>query len=167
MTAMSRTGLAGLLLVSLVGAVPSPAMATLSLADPVLGDGLRTSGFGPRVDPFTGRTAFHHGLDIAGRFGTPIFAAGDGRVVAVERRGPYGNFIEIEHEGGVHTRYAQLQSFETEPGALVKAGQLIARMGSTGRSTGPHLHFEVLIGGTAVDPNPLVRWVKRGPMVPD
>jgi murein DD-endopeptidase MepM/ murein hydrolase activator NlpD len=115
-------------------------------------DGPVGSGFGFRVDPFTARTALHTGLDFPAPPGTPIHAAAGGVVVVREYHPAYGNLIEIDHGNGLSTRYAHCQSFEVELGALVRSGDLIARVGSTGRSTGPHLHFEVLLDGAPQNP---------------
>lgn len=114
--------------------------------------GRRTSGFGYRVDPFTGRVAFHAGQDLADDFGTPVRAAAAGEVLAAERRGPYGLMIEIDHPTGLATRYGQLQHMLVKQGDSVLAGQQIATVGSSGRSTGPHLHFEVWRHGVVADP---------------
>lgn len=111
-----------------------------------------TSGFGYRVDPFTGRGAFHSGTDLAGDYGTPILAAAPGKVIWADRRGPYGNMVEIDHGHGIRTRYAHLQSMSVALGETVKFRQKIATMGSTGRSTGPHLHYEIWFKDVVRDP---------------
>lgn len=111
-----------------------------------------SSGFGFRRDPFTGAGAMHAGLDFTGAYGSPIHAAAAGTVSFVGQRSGYGNVVEIDHGHGIVTRYAHLSGFATRIGAQVLPGQTIARMGSTGRSTGTHLHFEVRVGGTAVNP---------------
>jgi hypothetical protein len=112
------------------------------------------SKFGARADPFTGGPAFHRGVDFNAPEGAAIAAPGPGRVMRVEPyRGGYGKLLEIDHGGGLVTRYAHLSAFEVSEGQQVFAGQLIARVGDTGRSTGPpHLHFEVLRDGQAIDP---------------
>jgi murein DD-endopeptidase MepM/ murein hydrolase activator NlpD len=115
--------------------------------------GNRTAGFGYLVDPFTGRIAFHAGQDLADDFGTPVRAAAAGEVLAAERRGPYGMMIEVDHPSGLATRYAQLQRILVKPGDRVLAGEKIATVGSSGRSTGPHLHFEVWRQGAVEDPS--------------
>jgi murein DD-endopeptidase MepM/ murein hydrolase activator NlpD/WD40 repeat protein len=115
-----------------------------------------TSSFGYRVDPFTGKTAFHSGADLASDFGMPIFSSADGIVIASERRGAYGLMIEIDHGGGVRTRYGQLQSSLVKANATVKQGQQIATVGSSGRSTGPHLHFELWRNDVVRDPRTLL-----------
>jgi hypothetical protein len=111
-----------------------------------------TSGFGYRVDPFTGRVAFHSGADMAGEFGTPILATAPGRVIAAERRGPYGLMVEIDHGRGIRTRYGHLQSAFVKAGDQVAFRQKIATMGSSGRSTGPHLHYEIWFNDVVRDP---------------
>ncbi|MAF29831.1 MAG: hypothetical protein CL819_11510 [Croceicoccus sp.] len=115
-----------------------------------------SSPFGYRRDPFTGRAAMHSGLDFRGATGTPIRAAAKGRVAFVGRKGGYGNVIEIRHGNGVMTRYAHMSKFDARVGDRVDAGETIGRIGSTGRSTGPHLHFEVRINNRAVDPRPML-----------
>ncbi len=120
-----------------------------------------TSNFGVRSDPFNRRKAVHAGLDIRGRQGQGIFAAADGRVVRVGRLGGYGNIVILSHGQGFETRYGHLSGFEVKPGTVVRAGQKIARMGSTGRSTGTHLHFEVRINGRAVNPLPYLSNASR------
>jgi murein DD-endopeptidase MepM/ murein hydrolase activator NlpD len=111
-----------------------------------------SSGFGYRSDPFTGGGAMHAGLDFKGPIGTPILAAADGRVTFAGSQGGYGNTIEITHSNGLVTRYAHLSGFNATVGTEVKRGVQIGRMGSTGRSTGSHLHFEVRINGAAINP---------------
>lgn len=120
------------------------AMTRLPLVTPV-DHGLyhSTSGFGYRVDPFTGRVAFHSGADMAGDFGTPIMAPLPGRVISSEMRGPYGLMIEIDHGRGLRTRYGHLKTSNVKQGDYVHFRQKIATMGSSGRSTGPHLHYEI------------------------
>ena len=115
-----------------------------------------TSGFGYRRDPFTRRGAMHRGLDFKGPIGTPIHAAAKGRVTYVGRMSGYGNVVEIRHGNGVLTRYAHLSRFVAKPGDMVDVGDVIARLGNTGRSTGPHLHFEVRINDRAVNPRPFL-----------
>lgn len=116
-----------------------------------------SSGFGVRRDPFTGRPALHAGIDFRTPRGTPIRAAGAGRVVTAGRSGGYGNLVEIDHGNGVTTRYAHLSSIAVERGQIVAAGDHIGRAGSTGRSTGPHLHYETRIDDEPVDPNRFLR----------
>lgn len=111
-----------------------------------------SSGFGWRDDPFRHRPKFHAGTDFRGRHGTPVLAAGDGVVKLARWYGGYGNFIQVDHGGGVVTAYAHLRRFLVKPGDVVVAGQAIGHMGATGRTTGPHLHFEVRLDGRPVDP---------------
>ena len=115
-----------------------------------------TCGYGVRSDPFRGRAAMHAGIDLAGPIGTPIYATADGIVGRSEyNNGGYGNLVEINHGPGIQTRYGHLSQRIAQPGQRVRRGQLIGLMGSTGRSTGSHLHYEVRIDGRAVNPHPL------------
>jgi murein DD-endopeptidase MepM/ murein hydrolase activator NlpD len=118
---------------------------------PVLGASLG-SFFGWRIDPFTGRSALHTGLDFPADTGTPILAAAGGVVVTQESHPQYGNMVEIDHGNDLITRYAHASRTLVKKGDLIKRGQKIAEVGTTGRSTGPHLHFEVLVQGVAQDP---------------
>jgi murein DD-endopeptidase MepM/ murein hydrolase activator NlpD len=111
-----------------------------------------SSPFGYRADPFTGATRFHAGVDIAAAYGREVPSAGAGNVVFSGAQGGYGNTVVVEHQGGIRTRYAHLSSIQVEVGARVDAGTVIGRVGSSGRSTGPHLHFEVLQDGRPVNP---------------
>ncbi|MDQ3333876.1 MAG: M23 family metallopeptidase [Myxococcota bacterium] len=111
-----------------------------------------SSGFGWRDDPIRHRPKFHSGTDFRGKHGTPVVAAGDGVIKFAGRRGGYGNLIEIDHGGGVITRYAHLRRMHAKEDAVVLAGQQIGQVGSTGRTTGPHLHFEVRLADSPVDP---------------
>ncbi len=111
-----------------------------------------SSGFGYRRDPITGGGAMHAGLDFTGDHGSPILAAAPGRISHSGRQSGYGNTIEIDHGHGIMTRYAHLSGLDARVGQTVTAGQQVGRMGSTGRSTGTHLHFEVRVGGTPVNP---------------
>jgi murein DD-endopeptidase MepM/ murein hydrolase activator NlpD len=117
-----------------------------------------TSGYGVRSDPFKGRAAMHAGIDLAGPTGTPIYATADGVVSdASYNSGGYGNLIKIDHGRGIETRYGHLSSFSVRAGQRVTRGQQIGRMGSTGRSTGSHLHYEVRIDSRAVNPIPFMK----------
>ena len=111
-----------------------------------------SSGFGYRHDPFTSTAAMHSGLDFKGPIGTPILAAADGTITSAGTQLGYGNCIDITHANGLVTRYAHLSGFDVSLGQRVKRGAQIARMGSTGRSTGSHLHFEVRLNGQAINP---------------
>jgi murein DD-endopeptidase MepM/ murein hydrolase activator NlpD len=113
---------------------------------------MMSSGFGYRSDPFTGGAAMHNGLDFKGPVGTPILAAAEGKVTSVGSQGGYGNTVEITHANGLVTRYAHLSGFNVRNGQKVDRGVQIGRMGSTGRSTGSHLHFEVRLNGQAINP---------------
>ncbi|HRP97714.1 MAG TPA: M23 family metallopeptidase [Rhodocyclaceae bacterium] len=112
-----------------------------------------TSGFGNRSDPFTRRRAFHSGVDFPAPKGTPIHASAGGRVIFAGRRSQYGYTVEIDHGGGLATRYAHASKLLVKRGQVVMPGDQIALVGSTGRSTGPHLHFEILKDGRFVDPS--------------
>jgi murein DD-endopeptidase MepM/ murein hydrolase activator NlpD len=112
----------------------------------------RSSGFGWRDDPIRHTRSFHSGTDFRGKRGTPVLAAGDGVIRFSGRRGGYGNMVDIDHGGGVVTRYAHLRRIAATRDAAVMAGQRIGELGSTGRTTGPHLHFEVRIDGSPVSP---------------
>ena len=117
-----------------------------------------TSGFGIRSDPFRGRAAMHPGIDLAGPMGTPVYATADGVVDRSEwNSGGYGNLVEIDHGQGIQTRYGHLSQRIAQPGQRVHRGDLIGLMGSTGRSTGSHLHYEVRIDGRAVNPVPFLQ----------
>ncbi|HWA19668.1 MAG TPA: M23 family metallopeptidase [Devosia sp.] len=111
-----------------------------------------SSTFGNRTDPFTKRKAFHSGIDFAAPWGSTVLAAGYGKVTFVGQMSGYGNVVEITHSNGLVTRYGHLSSFIVKEGAIVSTGTPIAKVGSTGRSTGPHLHFEVRRDDNAVDP---------------
>lgn len=111
-----------------------------------------SSPFGERIDPITGKRELHKGIDFAGQSGSPIHAVAAGVVVSSGDQGSYGNLIEIQHDDGYITRYAHNQKNLVQPGDRVKKGDLIALMGSTGRSTGYHLHLEVVYQGEAINP---------------
>ncbi|HET7817462.1 MAG TPA: M23 family metallopeptidase [Sphingomicrobium sp.] len=117
-----------------------------------------TSGYGVRSDPFGRGAAMHAGIDLAGPSGTPIYATADGFVSAAGwNSGGYGNLVKLDHGRGIETRYGHLASIAVGPGQQVKRGQMIGRMGSTGRSTGSHLHYEVRIDGKPVNPIPFMK----------
>lgn len=111
-----------------------------------------TSYFGHRVSPYAGRVKMHEGLDVGAPYGTPIMAPADGVVTFAGHKPGFGNFVQIDHGYGIETLYAHAQTIETTNGALVQRGNMIAKVGSTGYSTGPHLHYEVRVNGVAVDP---------------
>lgn len=110
------------------------------------------SGYGTRIDPIYGTTKFHAGMDFSAPLGTDVYATGDGTVVKVGWETGYGNTVEIDHGFGYMTRYAHLQEFKTHVGKKVVRGEVIAGVGSTGKSTGPHLHYEVHVKGEVVNP---------------
>lgn len=113
----------------------------------------RTSGFGTRVDPFRGALAYHSGVDLAGPIGTRIRATSDGQITLTGYRGAYGNMIEVKHDFGFATRYGHLSKILVKPGQTVKKGEVIGIQGSTGRSTGNHLHYEVRYNDKAINPS--------------
>jgi murein DD-endopeptidase MepM/ murein hydrolase activator NlpD len=113
-----------------------------------------TSLYGVRSDPFRGTAAMHAGVDIPGPVGTPIYATADGVVGRSGWVGGYGNLVELDHGKGLQTRYGHLSKISVAPGTRVTRGQVIGMMGSTGRSTGSHLHYEVRMDGRAVNPVP-------------
>lgn len=115
--------------------------------------GLLSSKFGKRVDPFTGKMEQHKGIDVAGKEGSDVLATGDGVVIWAEERSGYGNLVEIDHGNGIVTRYGHNKALLVAVGDTVRKGQPIALMGSTGRSTGPHVHIEVLRDGKQVNPS--------------
>ncbi|VCU69538.1 Murein DD-endopeptidase MepM [Pigmentiphaga humi] len=116
-------------------------------------EGYNGSSFGWRIDPFTGTRSLHEGIDFTAPRGTPIVAAAGGVVLAAEYHAGYGYMVDIDHGNDLITRYAHSSKLLVKPGDLVKRGQRVALVGSTGRSTGSHLHFEVRLGGVAVNPN--------------
>ncbi len=125
---------------------------------PIKYDVAFTSGYGVRSDPFRSGAAMHPGIDLAGPAGTPIQATADGTVVrAGWNSGGYGNLVEVDHGRGITTRYAHLSSMAVKAGDHITRSQLVGRMGSTGRSTGSHLHYEVRIDGRAVNPIPFMK----------
>lgn len=111
-----------------------------------------TAGFGDRLDPFNGEGSFHAGVDISTEFGSPVMAAADGFVVAVAQQPGYGRVLVIDHGGGITTWYAHLSRFRAYLGQSVQRGQVIGYVGSSGRATGPHLHYEVRLYDTPVNP---------------
>ncbi|MFK8251643.1 peptidoglycan DD-metalloendopeptidase family protein [Ancylobacter terrae] len=130
---------------------------SVPLRRPVPGSVETTSGFGARLDPFLGQAAFHTGIDFRGTTGDPARATAAGRVVSAERDGGYGLMVEIDHGNGLATRYAHLSAISVKVGDMVATGGIVGRVGSTGRSTGPHLHYETRINGEPVDPQRFIR----------
>jgi murein DD-endopeptidase MepM/ murein hydrolase activator NlpD len=124
---------------------------------PVSGEVDLSSGFGMRMDPFLRAPAMHTGLDMRGETGDPVRATANGTVTSAGNNGGYGKMVEIEHKNGLSTRYAHLSSIDVKVGQDVRIGQIIGRIGSTGRSTGPHLHYETRVDGEAVDPQKYLR----------
>ena len=118
-----------------------------------------TSRFGTRLDPFLGAPAMHTGIDFRAPTGSPARATAGGTVVTAELSGGYGNMVEIDHGNGITTRFGHLSRIDVMPGQVVAAGTVVGQSGSTGRSTGPHLHYEIRIDGTAIDP---MRYIKAG-----
>jgi murein DD-endopeptidase MepM/ murein hydrolase activator NlpD len=124
---------------------------------PLEGEADLVSGFGIRQDPFTGSPAMHTGLDIRGEPGDPVRAAADGTVTAAGWSGGYGRVVDIDHGNGLSTRYGHLSAIDVRVGQSIKTGQVLGKVGSTGRSTGPHLHYETRLRGEAVDPQKFLR----------
>ena len=135
-------------------AAPTP-IARVSVPSRMpLDDAKLTSDYGMRTHPVLGVRRNHKGVDLAQPSGTPVYATADGFVTKAEPFSSYGNYIQIEHGGDMQTRYAHLSGYAIAAGQYVTKGQLIGFVGSTGRSTGPHLHYEVRVAGEAVDPRP-------------
>ncbi len=133
------------------------ALPTVPLRKPLRGELQMTSTFGYRTDPFLGRPALHSGVDLREDWGEPVHATAAGVVVVAGRSGGYGNMVELDHGGGLSTRYGHLSAISVTPGQQVAPGAVLGRVGSTGRSTGPHLHYEVRIDGEPVDPSRFLR----------
>jgi murein DD-endopeptidase MepM/ murein hydrolase activator NlpD len=132
-----------------VAAAPVSVPSRMPLAAMVL-----TSDYGMRTHPILRQRRAHKGVDLAAPSGSPVYATADGIVARAERYSTYGNYIQIEHGGELQTRYAHLSGYAVAAGDRVHKGDLIGYVGSTGRSTGPHLHYEVRVAGEAVDPTP-------------
>ena len=128
-----------------------PSESGSSQASPIP-SGWTTSSFGYRISPFTGRREFHKGFDIANRKGTPIISTADGMIAFAGPKGLLGNMVAIDHGHGMVTRYGHIHEIIKKRGERVKRGETIALVGNTGRSTGPHLHYEVRLNGVAVNP---------------
>ena len=132
-------------------------LALVPYRKPVIGEVEFTSGFGVRSDPFLGRPAMHTGLDFRASTGDPVRVTANGKVVSAGWSGGYGRMIEVDHGNGLATRYGHLSEIDVKVGEIVKIGQVVGLVGSTGRSTGPHLHYETRIDGEAVDPQKFLR----------
>jgi murein DD-endopeptidase MepM/ murein hydrolase activator NlpD len=132
-------------------------LATVPLRQPVTGELDTSSNFGVRIDPFLNRPAMHTGIDFRGNTGEPVRATASGTVTAAGWSGGYGRMVEVEHANGVATRYGHLSEIDVKVGQPIKIGQVVGRLGSTGRSTGPHLHYETRVDGEAVDPEKFLR----------
>jgi murein DD-endopeptidase MepM/ murein hydrolase activator NlpD len=132
-------------------------LALVPYRKPVVGDVEFTSGFGVRIDPFLGRPAMHTGLDFRASIGDPVRVTANGKVVSAGWAGGYGRMVEVDHGNGLSTRYGHLSEILVKVGEQVKIGQVIGAVGSTGRSTGPHLHYETRIDGEPVDPQKFLR----------
>ncbi|MDD1535866.1 hypothetical protein C7U89_21315 [Bradyrhizobium sp. WBOS4] len=132
-------------------------LALVPYRKPVIGEVEFTSGFGVRSDPFLGRPAMHTGLDFRAASGDPVRVTANGKVVSAGWSGGYGRMVEVDHGNGLSTRYGHLSEINVKVGEIVKIGQVIGLVGSTGRSTGPHLHYETRIEGEAVDPQKFLR----------
>jgi murein DD-endopeptidase MepM/ murein hydrolase activator NlpD len=142
--------------------VSSEARSALLPRNTPVVDGFIGSGFGMRTDPFTGELAMHSGIDFAAPIGTPIFAAAGGVVASAEHHPEFGNAVTIDHGNGLSTLYAHTSRMLVKTGDFVRKGQQIALVGTTGRSTGPHLHFEVHVNGTAQNPSRYLATAKPG-----
>jgi murein DD-endopeptidase MepM/ murein hydrolase activator NlpD len=132
-----------------LGAVP--------VRKPVMGEVDPSSGFGMRIDPFIRAPAMHTGLDMQAQSGDPVRATANGTVSIAGWNGGYGKMVEIDHGNGLATRYGHLSAIDVAAGQSIKIGQIVGRVGSTGRSTGPHLHYETRVDGEAVDPQKFLR----------
>jgi murein DD-endopeptidase MepM/ murein hydrolase activator NlpD len=133
------------------------AVETVPVRKPMAGDIDMTSGFGVRMDPFVRAPAMHTGLDFRASSGEPVRATAAGKVANAGWQGGYGKLVEIDHGNGFTTRYGHLSEILVVEGQPIKSGQVVGRVGSTGRSTGPHLHYETRIEGDAVDPHKFLR----------
>jgi murein DD-endopeptidase MepM/ murein hydrolase activator NlpD len=132
-------------------------LVAVPVRKPVTGEVDMSSPFGMRLDPFNGRAAVHTGIDLRGEVGEPAHATAAGKVTIAGREGGYGNMVEISHGNGLASRYGHLSKILVKVGQSVQIGETIGLIGSTGRSTGPHLHYETRINGEAVDPQKFLR----------
>jgi murein DD-endopeptidase MepM/ murein hydrolase activator NlpD len=132
-------------------------LLTVPVRKPVSGEVDMSSPFGVRTDPFNGRPAMHTGIDLRGDLGEPVHATANGKVSIAGREGGYGNMVEIDHGNHFSTRYGHLSEIDVKVGQQVRIGQVVGRIGSTGRSTGPHLHYETRIDSEPVNPQKFLR----------
>jgi murein DD-endopeptidase MepM/ murein hydrolase activator NlpD len=132
-------------------------IASVPVRKPVVGEVEISSGYGMRIDPFIRAPALHTGMDFRGDTGDPVRATADGNIVVAGVQGGYGKMVEIDHGNGLTTRYAHLSDIHVKVGQRVRAGFIVGKVGSTGRSTGPHLHYETRVNGEAVDPRRFLR----------
>lgn len=130
-------------------------IARMPLAEPLAGYH-ETSGFGPRVDPFNGKMAFHAGLDLASDYGKPVLATAPGTVIFADWKGAYGRMVEVDLGNGFHTRYGHLSSIDVKVGQKIAFRDVVGKVGSSGRSSGPHLHYEVWFDGIVRDPSKFI-----------
>jgi murein DD-endopeptidase MepM/ murein hydrolase activator NlpD len=136
-------------------------LGTVPVRKPVDGEVELASTFGVRNDPFTGSPAMHTGLDVQGETGRPVRATADGTVTTAGWSGGYGKTVDVDHGNGISTRYGHLSAIDVHVGQSVRIGQIVGKIGSTGRSTGPHLHYETRVRGEAVDPQKFLRAGRR------
>ena len=136
-------------------------LGTVPVRKPIDGEIDPSSGYGVRADPFTGGPAMHTGLDLHGETGTPVRATADGKVVTAGWSGGYGRVVDIDHGNGLSTRYSHLSAVDVHVGQSVRIGQIVGKIGSTGRSTGPHLHYETRVRGEPIDPQKFLRAGQR------
>jgi murein DD-endopeptidase MepM/ murein hydrolase activator NlpD len=132
-------------------------LASVPVRRPVMGEPEISSSFGMRIDPFIRAPAMHTGMDFRGDAGDPARATADGTVTIAAWQGGYGKMVEVDHGNGLATRYAHLSEIIVKVGQRVRAGHIVGKVGSTGRSTGPHLHYETRVNGEAVDPRKFLR----------
>ena len=127
-------------------------LVSVPVRKPISGEGEIVSGFGVRIDPFLSRPAMHTGLDFRAEIGDPVLVTANGTVTSAGWSGGYGKMVEVDHGNGLATRYGHMSEIDVKVGQQVKIGQSLGKVGTTGRSTGPHLHYETRIDGEAVDP---------------
>jgi murein DD-endopeptidase MepM/ murein hydrolase activator NlpD len=139
-------------------------LVSIPVRRPVAGEGEIVSGFGPRIDPFLSRPAMHTGLDFRAEVGDPVLVTANGTVTSAGWSGGYGKMVEVDHGNGLATRYGHMSEIDVKVGQQVKLGQSLGKVGTTGRSTGPHLHYETRIDGEAMDPQ---RFLSAGSKLAD